>query len=196
MLLPLANLGLIVVDEEHEPGFTEKKHPKVNSKHAALLRARQYGVPIVLGSATPSVTTLHTAQEQNWQQFSLTKRFSGAFPAIKHVLLSKKQKRPHFWLSAELVAALQDTLFRGQQAIIYLNRRGYSFFAQCNDCGHIFECADCAVSLTVHMIDHVAGQERQLRCHYCDYKGPLPRTCPGCCASTQDIKHKGWGPSR
>lgn len=192
-LLPLSNLGLIVVDEEHEPGFAEKKHPKVNSKHAALLRARTYGIPILLGSATPSVATLHHARTQNWQQFSLTKRFSGAFPKIQHVLLSGKQKRPHFWFSPDLITALQDTLFREQQAIIYINRRGYSFFAQCAHCGFIFECEDCAVSLTVHMIEHVGGAERELRCHYCDFKGPLPRTCGGCSASTNDIKDKGIG---
>lgn len=192
-LLPLSNLGLIVVDEEHEPGFSEKKHPKVNSKHAALLRARTYGVPILLGSATPSVATLHHACSQNWQQFSLTKRFSGAFPKIEHVLLSGNKKRPHFWFSPELIAALQDTLFREQQAIIYLNRRGYSFFAQCTHCGYIFECQDCAVSLTVHMVEHVGGPSRELRCHYCDFKGPLPRLCGGCNASTNDIKDKGIG---
>lgn len=192
VLLPLANLGLILIDEEHEPGFVEKKHPKINSKHAALLRARQYGIPIVLGSATPSVTTLHTADEQKWQRFSLTQRFSGAFPRIQHVILAKGKKRPHFWFSNKLVTALRDTLFRRQQAIIYLNRRGYSFFAQCGDCAHIFSCENCAVSLTVHMQNRVGGPERELRCHYCDFRGPLPPFCP-CGVSTKDIKDKGIG---
>lgn len=193
VLVPLSNLGLIVVDEEHEPGFTEKKHPRVNSKHAALLRARQYGVPVLLGSATPSVATLHTARAQNWQQFALTQRFAGAFPAIEQVSLAGNKKRPHFWISKELLAKLEDTLFRGQQAIIYLNRRGYSFFAQCKECGHIFECGNCAVSLTVHHQARVGGDAQQLKCHYCDYNGSVPSCCPGCKAPTHDVKHKGIG---
>jgi len=193
VLLPLANLGLIVVDEEHDGGYEEKQHPRINSKHAALLRARHYGVPIVLGSATPSVSTLYHAEQQQWRHCYLTDRFGGAFPAMQHVILSKEKKRPHFWVSKELLTGLADTVFRGKQAIVYLNRRGYGFFLQCAECGHIFECASCAVSLTLHHDEHAGGSERMLECHYCNFRRPVPRQCSFCGKNTDESKSKGIG---
>ncbi len=193
VLLPLSNLGLIIVDEEHDGGYEEKQYPRINSKHAALLRARHYGVPIVLGSATPNSITLHHAAVQKWRHCFLTERFGGSFPAIHHVVLSKSLKRPHFWVSTELLTALSDALFRGQQAIVYLNRRGYGFFLQCVECGYAFECSACAVTLTVHHDEHAGGYERMLECHYCNVRIPLPKQCSGCGASTDAGKCKGIG---
>ncbi len=193
VLLPLKNLGLIIVDEEHDGGYEEKQHPRINSKHAALLRARHYGVPIVLGSATPSVSTLYHASQQQWRHCFLTERFGGAFPEVQHVILSKEKKRPNFWVSKELLMALADTVFRGKQAIIYLNRRGYGFFLQCVECGYIFECSSCAVSLTVHHDEHAGGVERMLECHYCNFRRPMPQSCTSCGKSTDEGKCKGIG---
>jgi primosomal protein N' (replication factor Y) len=187
ILLPHPNLGLIIVDEEHEAGYQEKKHPKVNSKEAALLRARMDTIPIVLGSATPSLSSLYNVEHRGWQFFQLKKRFAGAFPAIKTVsLLEKKQRRRSFWISKELETAIAENLSRKEQTIIFLNRRGFSFFVQCKACSFIISCANCSVSLTLH-------SNNTLTCHYCGYTVPMPNTCPSCKAPDDQLLKKGIG---
>ncbi len=190
VMLPIANLGLIIIDEEHEQGFIEKKHPKINSKEVALWRAHVYGLPIVLGSATPSLTSLSNVRQGRWKFFQIKKRFAGAFPTIQKVLLQEKdgRRRKNFWLSRELEEAINECLANRQQAIIYLNRRGYSFFVQCKNCGLVFECPHCSVSLTLH-VD--GGQ--MLRCHYCDFRKELPAVCPECQAGQKQFLKKGLG---
>ncbi|CAM6054153.1 unnamed protein product [Sphagnum tenellum] len=128
ILLPIANLGLIIIDEEHERGFEEKKHPKLNSKEIALWRAKVYGVPMLLGSATPCLSSLYNVQHNGWTMFSITKRFAGKLPAIEKVILTQdKLGRKAFWVSRQLEAAIKDRLAKKEQIIIFLNRRGYSF---------------------------------------------------------------------
>lgn len=192
ILLPIANLGLIIIDEEHEQGFTEKKHPKLNSKELALWRARDYGLPIVLGSATPSITSLASVQRHQWKFFSITQRFKGAFPMLKKVILTEQrhQQRRFFWISKQLEDAIKQCLARKEQTIIYLNRRGFSFFVQCKACGFIFQCPSCSVSLTLH-VSPATGE--RLRCHYCDYQRPLPGCCPTCKAGAKELLKKGIG---
>lgn len=183
ILLPIGNLGLIIIDEEHEVGYQEKKHPKVNTKEAALLRAQLNQIPIILGSATPSIASLHTAKNKNWDFFSLQKRFAGAFPDIKTVLIDK-EKRANFWITKELQHAIADRLAKKEQTIIFLNRRGYSFFVQCKDCSFVFECTACSVSLTLH-------NNNELTCHYCGYSQNLPQTCAPC--KSKNLIKKGIG---
>ena len=192
ILLPIANLGLIIIDEEHEQGFTEKKHPKLNSKELALWRARDYGLPILLGSATPSITSLANVQRHQWKFYSITQRFKGTFPTLHKVVLTQQnhQRRPFFWVSKQLEDALKKCLDRKEQAIIYLNRRGFSFFVQCKSCGFIFQCPSCSVSLTLHALPQ-AGQ--LLRCHYCDYHRQLPPHCTSCKAGPKELLKKGIG---
>lgn len=192
VMLPINNLGLILVDEEHEQGFIEKKHPKLNSKELAIWRARIYNIPIVLGSATPSITSLASVTRHQWKFFSITKRFNGSFPSIKKVVLTESphRKRRFFWISKQLEDAIKECLNRKEQAIIYLNRRGFSFFVQCTSCGFIFQCPSCSVSLTLH-IHHLT--EQLLRCHYCDYQRQLPSSCPACKASEKELLKKGIG---
>ncbi|HBY05839.1 MAG: Primosome assembly protein PriA [candidate division TM6 bacterium GW2011_GWE2_42_60] len=189
ILLPLENLGLIVIDEEHESGYQEKKHPKFNSKEIALMRAQKYAIPIVLGSATPSLQSLYNTHHKNWRLFSLTKRFAGAFPKVEHILLKNDDKRASFWLSKELEKAIENRLEKREQSIIFLNRRGFSFFIQCADCGHIFQCHSCSVSLTLHFSQ---TQEASLRCHYCGHQEPEPQKCPQCGPRSKLLK-KGIG---
>jgi len=213
ILLPIANLGLIIVDEEHEHGFQEKKHPKVNSKEVAIWRASLYNIPIVLGSATPSLQSLASVERNTWKFFQIKKRFAGAFPKIKKVILTGQTKRRDtFWISPELAQGVRECLARKEQAIIYLNRRGYSFFVQCKDCGFIFQCPHCSVSLTLHVItQRVKKPEKPsdpclpaeatkgegwvslLRCHYCDYNKILPSSCSGCKAPEKQFLKKGIG---
>ncbi len=184
ILLPISNLGLIIVDEEHEIGYQEKKHPKINTKEAALIRAQIAQIPILLGSATPSIATIHTARTKNWQIFSLTQRFAGRFPEIKIELLSKKEKRASFWITKALQHAIADRLAKKEQVIIFLNRRGYSFFVQCANCSFIFSCASCSVSLTLH-------NNNLLTCHYCSFSQSMATACTSC--SSSNLIKKGIG---
>jgi primosomal protein N' (replication factor Y) len=186
ILLPIKNLGCIIVDEEHDLGYQEKKHPKMNTKELALLRAHTYDIPILLGSATPSMTSLYQAKQDNWHFFQLKKRFSGAFPKIKIAHLPQQEKRSHFWISRELEHAIRDRLKKREQTIIFINRRGYSFFIRCGECGFICTCKSCSVSLTLH----ASGM---LKCHYCNFTQEQPATCPSCNASAQKFIKKGLG---
>lgn len=184
VLLPLKNLGLIIVDEEHEVGFQEKKHPRINSKEAAIMRAQEYNIPIVLGSATPSITSLYNVTHKQWKLFTIIKRFKGAFPQVKLVSLLDKKERKHFWISTELYKAIHKQLVDKKQTIIFINRRGMSFFVQCKSCSFIFECTNCSVSLTLHDGDI-------LRCHYCNYAHKQTEHCPAC--KQQEFLKKGIG---
>jgi len=186
ILLPISNLGLVIIDEEHATGFQEKKHPMINSKEAAIMRAHQYKIPILLGSATPSLASLDNVKRKGWHFFQLKKRFSGAFPKIKTVFMKEKQKRKSFWISNELEYAIKKRLEKKEQSIIFLNRRGYSFFVQCKLCSFIFTCPDCSVSLTLH-------QDNILRCHYCEYHIALPENCGDCKADQKKFLKKGIG---
>lgn len=186
VLLPIAHLGLIIVDEEHEVGFQEKRHPKVNSKEAALIRAQLAGIPILLGSATPSITTLHNAKTKGWDFFQLKKRFAGEFPKVSVVQIDGKKRRKNFWITEELEKALAQRLENNEQSILFINRRGFSFFMQCKPCGFVFSCTNCSVSLTLH-------QNGQLVCHYCGQSQGVPKVCPSCSVKNSEFIKKGIG---
>lgn len=185
ILLPIDNLGLIIVDEEHEAGYQEKQHPKIHTVQAALLRAQLYQVPIVLGSATPSISSLYNVHQRGWAFFELKKRFGGIFPEIKVVNLRSSKRRKEFWISHELETAIAQRIARGEQTIIFLNRRGVSFCLQCSACGSVSRCSSCSVSLTVH-------EQERLVCHYCGFTKKVQKTCQSCGAVDQFI-HKGIG---
>jgi primosomal protein N' (replication factor Y) len=186
ILLPIPNLGLIVVDEEHEVGYQEKKHPKINSKEAAIMRAQEARVPILLGSATPSLQTLHNVKTKKWSFFQLKKRFSGTLPTVKVVSLTENKNRKQFWISKELEHEIKDRLSKNEQTIIFINRRGFSFFVQCKQCTFIFSCHDCSVSLTLH-------EDLRLVCHYCGISQTLPTTCSECKSNADTFIKKGIG---
>jgi primosomal protein N' (replication factor Y) len=186
ILLPLPNLGVIIVDEEHETGYQEKNHPKTNSKEAAIMRAKLHNIPIVLGSATPSVSTLYNVKQRGWHFFQLKKRFAGQFPTVHVVPLTDKRQRRNFWISQQLQDAIKDRLTKKEQIILFLNRRGHSFFVQCKCCSYIFSCNNCSVSLTLH-------EDNNLRCHYCGHMRPCPPACPSCQADEKELIKKGVG---
>ena len=185
ILLPVNRLGLILIDEEHESGYQEKKHPKINSKEAAIMRAKKYNIPIVLGSATPSISTVYNISSKGYQLFELKKRFSGNFAKIEVIKLNKKEKRDSFWISKELQENIHACLEKKEQAIIFLNRRGYCFFVQCKECSFVFNCKNCSVSLTLHAND-------KLICHYCATEKILSNICPECKKANSFLK-KGLG---
>ena len=186
ILLPIANLGLIIIDEEHDVGYQEKKHPKINSKEAAIWRAKLHNIPIVLGSATPSIATLYNVKTRGWHFFQLKKRFAGNLPTIHTVLLTDKKQRKNFWISRQLQDAIKNRLAKKEQVIIFLNRRGFSFFVQCKQCSFIFTCTSCSVSLTLH-------KNNMLTCHYCGSCLQQPSYCPSCKADESNLLKKGIG---
>ncbi len=186
VLLPIPNLGVIVVDEEHEVGYQEKKHPKINSKEAAIMRAQHAHIPILLGSATPSISTLHNVKTKKWTFFQLKKRFSGILPTVHVVSLTENRNRQQFWVTKELNAAITDRLQKREQTIIFLNRRGMNFFVQCKNCTFIFSCTTCSVSLTLH-------EDERLICHYCGTSMQLPTQCPSCKVGAHNFLKKGIG---
>lgn len=186
ILLPIANLGGIIVDEEHEIGYQEKKHPKINSKEAAILRAHQNNIPIILGSGTPSITSLHHVCNKKWNYAQLTKRFAGTFPQIEIVSLTDKKERRNFWVSTKLEQAIKQQLEKKEQTIIFLNRRGYSFFVHCKQCAFVIMCDYCSVSLTLH-------EQNTLVCHYCGVQMALPTQCSACKSADDPYLKKGIG---
>jgi primosomal protein N' (replication factor Y) len=185
ILLPIANLGLILVDEEHDAGYQEKKHPKLHSRDMAILKASMYDVPIVLGSATPSLQTLFNVEKRGWKKLEMQQRFAGKFPSVQLVSMKKNKKRKNFWITDELFAAIENRLSKREQTIIFLNRRGYSFFVQCI-CGFIFSCHQCSVSLTLH-------SDQSLICHYCGHKEFVAQKCPECFVHSDEFLKKGIG---
>lgn len=173
---PVPNLGLIVVDEEHEAAYKQDSTPRYNARDVALFRARQAVAVIVMGSATPSVESFWRAKAGSYELLSLSKRVSERpLPAVQLLdLRGRKSSTIHGVLSDPLVEAISDRLSRREQAILFLNRRGFSPFLLCRDCGFSFRCPNCDVSLTYHQ------NIRMLQCHHCDYRRPVPPACPKC----------------
>lgn len=185
VLLPIANLGLIIVDEEHDHGYQEKKHPKLHSRDMAILKASMYKIPVVLGSATPSLQSLYNVKKRCWTKLHMHQRFAGKFPRVQLVSMQENKKRKNFWITDQLFQAIQERLEKREQTIIFLNRRGYSFFVQC-PCSFVFVCYQCSVSLTLH-------GDQTLNCHYCGHKQALVGRCPACNVHADQFLKKGIG---
>lgn len=189
VFLPFDNLGLIIVDEEHETSY--KQHdpaPRYHARDVAIMLAHWQQAKVLLGSATPSLETYYQAKQGRYGLVELFKRFGDAtLPRILLVdtKLEKKQKTMKAEFSSALTAALEGNMERKEQSILFQNRRGYSPYMQCEDCDWTAECANCAVSLTYHQRD------AELRCHYCGHKEAVPRLCPTC-GSTK-VRTIGFG---
>lgn len=177
LFAPLSNLGLIVMDEEHEASYKQESAPRYLSKRVAFWLAERHGCPLVLGSATPSIESFQQAEDGVLRRLDLPGR-AAAKAKLPEVFIEDlrsiyKEKRATIF-SDRLHAFLGETLGRGEQAILFLNRRAYAPFVVCRDCGHKFECPRCAVSLSFHRRD------KKLRCHHCDHQIPAPEVCPEC----------------
>ncbi|NMP22402.1 replication restart helicase PriA [Sulfobacillus harzensis] len=190
VFLPFPRLGAIVVDEEHEPSYKQEEHPRYHAREAALWRGKREGVTVVLGSATPSVETRFWAEQGAIGHLRLPERAMGrSLPAVELVDMREElQKGNRQMFSHALTTALDEVLRRGEQAILFLNRRGYSTFVLCRACGQALQCPDCAVSLTYHQRDN------RLVCHYCLKEQPLPKRCPEC--GSDKIRYFGAGTER
>lgn len=169
---PIENLGLIIVDEEHETSYKQEDGVKYNARDAALALGRTLGITVVLGSATPSVETFHNAHTGKLKMLPMRKRVEDrALPLIE--IMDMKGKKGTV-ISERLAALMEGALNDGHQALLFLNRRGFSNSLLCRDCGQTFACLNCSVTLTMHK------SRRTLKCHYCDFTIPIPDECPCC----------------
>ncbi len=175
---PLGNLGVIIVDEEHDPSFKQETGVRYNARDLALMRARSCNAVAVLGSATPSMESFRGAGQGRLSLLTMRNRATPRpLPRVEVVDLRTYKTGKEGILSAPLAAALEEALANKEQAILFLNRRGFSSFVLCKSCGHIIRCRNCSVSMTYHR----KGRERII-CHYCGYAEGLPTRCPACAA--------------
>ncbi|MGH8065624.1 MAG: primosomal protein N' [Candidatus Entotheonellia bacterium] len=174
---PLQRLGLIIVDEEHDPSYKQEEAPRYLARDVAIMRAKLCQALVVLGSATPSLESFANAQQQRYRYLQLPDRVrTKDLPEVVLVDLRREENRAGAGevLSHPLRKAITGHLARGEQTLLFLNRRGYATFVQCHDCGHICQCPRCSVALTFHIDD------RTLKCHYCQFTTSPPETCPAC----------------
>ena len=174
---PIQNLGLIVVDEEHESTYRQQESPYYNARDVAIVRAQKESATVVLGSATPSLESFHNARAGKYRLLTLPERIA-ARPMAAAAIVDMRDVfvlhgKPRVF-SDELLAAIQETYERREQSIILLNRRGYSSFIMCRSCGETIQCPNCDVTLTYHR------SERVIVCHYCNHRKPVPTLCPAC----------------
>jgi primosomal protein N' (replication factor Y) len=189
LLLPFGNLGLIIVDEEHETTYKQyDPAPRYNARDAALILGKIHGAKVVLGSATPSLESYYNALQGKYDLITLTERYGNAvLPEIRTIDMRRayQKKTVVSGFSEPLLNAIKNALERKEQVILFQNRRGFSPFVQCDDCGHVAKCKHCDVSLTYHKYNNV------LTCHYCGYSISMPPQCPAC--NGTNIKTKGLG---
>ena len=189
VLLPFQQLGLVIVDEEHETSYKQQDPaPRYHARSAAIMLAQQQDAKVVLGTATPSMESYHNAQTGKYGLVELTERYKGIeLPEIQVVDIADLQHRKMMAgpFSPLLLTKVREALGRGEQAILFQNRRGFAPMIECRQCGWVPRCQHCDVSLTLHR------QLNQLTCHYCGYTYRVPTECP-CCGST-DLRTKGYG---
>jgi primosomal protein N' (replication factor Y) len=185
---PMPRLGLIVVDEEHDPSFKQQDGMRYSARDVAVFRAHQLGIPVLLGSATPSLESWANAQGKRYQMLSLHERANpeATLPTVK--VLDTRRMVLKEGVSEPLIAAIQQRLERGEQSLVFLNRRGYAPVLACPACGWVSRCKRCAANLVLHLAD------RRLRCHHCGFENRIPKACPTC--GNQDIHPFGRGTQR
>lgn len=174
---PVKDLGLIVVDEEHESSYRQQESPYYNARDVAIVRAQKESATVVLGSATPSLESFHNARKGKYQMLTLPERIAARPMATARIVdmrnVFARHGKPKVF-SDELLEAIRETHERQEQSIILLNRRGYSSFILCRSCGETVQCPNCDVTLTYHR------SERVIVCHYCNHRAGVPRVCPSC----------------
>jgi len=188
---PVRDLGVIVVDEEHETSYKQESPPRYQARDIAVLRGRMEGAVVVLGSATPSLESHHNTQEGKYEGLHLPCRIDDrVMPLVRVVdMRIESRKRKDVAIFSEVLRqAMEKRLERGEQTILFLNRRGFSNALQCPACGHVCQCSHCSVSLTYHR------DNERLLCHICGYQSVAPQRCPAC--SDPSLKYTGYGTQR
>ena len=175
LFLPFPDLGVIIVDEEHEPAYKQESQLIYHGRDMAVVRAMLGKIPVVLSSATPSIESHVNAVNGRYTHLKLTQRYAGAkLPDITSIDLRADPPERGRWISPKLVAEMAQVLEKGQQSLLFLNRRGYAPLTLCRTCGHRFECPDCSAWLVEHRFHN------KLTCHHCGYSSPVLRVCPEC----------------
>ena len=184
---PMANLGLIIVDEEHDSSYKQEETPRYHGRDVAVMRAKFNDAVVILGSATPSLESWANAEKGRYARVEMRARVADRpLPAVELVDMRSefKETGQEQIFSRKLMEETHATLDRGEQAIILLNRRGYSFVVMCRSCGEKIECENCAISMTYHKpvsgSDAIAQPGQRLECHYCGFRRSVPKVCPNC----------------
>ena len=185
---PLPDVGLIVVDEEHDGSFKQDNELRYHARDLAVWRAKQSGCPIVLGSATPSLESWHKAQSGAYRLLQLTERAHAAAQLPQVEILNVGRLKLDNGFSPQALQLLKQNFEAGGMSLVYLNRRGFAPALFCGDCGHTFGCPNCSAKMVLHQ------RARQLRCHHCDHREPIPFKCPDC--GNQDLTAVGHGTQR
>lgn len=170
---PIKNLGLVIIDEEHDPSFKQIEGVRYSAKDAVMMRAKMHDVPVILGTATPSLETFFHAKHRRYQQLVLSKKALTNNPLMYHLIDLRRQKI-HHGLADETLVMMQKHLEKNQQVLVFINRRGYAPLMYCHDCGCGIECQRCDVHLTFHRT------QKKLICHHCGWSCSLPNQCPKC----------------
>ena len=185
---PVPDLALIVVDEEHDHSYKQDETPRYHARDVAVMRAKMNNAVVVLGSATPSLETYYNAQQGKYRLMELSERIEKRpLPEVEIIDMRaefQRTKKDHV-LSQRLVEEIAERLERGEQAMVLLNRRGYSAFVLCRECGETVQCKNCAIAMTYHK------RENRLVCHYCGFMRPAPKTCPKC--GSEYVQYLGTG---
>ena len=185
---PMDDVGLIVVDEEHDGSFKQDNELRYHARDLAVWRAKQSGCPVVLGSATPSLESWHKAQRGAYRLLQLTERAHTAAQLPQVDILNVGRLKLDNGFSPQALQLLKQNFEAGGMSLVYLNRRGFAPALFCGDCGHTFGCPNCSAKMVLHQ------RARQLRCHHCDHREPIPFKCPDC--GNQDLTAVGHGTQR
>lgn len=173
---PLKNIGIIIMDEEHSDSYKQgDKNPRYHARDIAIWRGKYHSCPVLLGSATPSLESMARARKGVYELVTLQERVNGKMlPEVEIIDMNQESKRSSYHITNTLLKNLNDCIKRGNQAILFLNRRGFSTFVTCKNCSEVIKCPNCDITLTYHK------SNKMLRCHYCGYATPLPKECPKC----------------
>jgi primosomal protein N' (replication factor Y) len=187
LFAPFQNLGLIIIDEEHESSYKQEESPRYHARDIAIFRGQYHLAPVILGSATPTLESYARAQKEVYQLISLEQRVQGRkLPAVEVIDMRKElQDGNRSMFSRALYQKIEDRIERKEQMVLFLNRRGFSTFVMCRDCGFVLQCPHCDISLTYHKIN------QNHRCHYCGYTEKTIHQCPEC--ESEHIRFFGTG---
>lgn len=184
---PFENIGIIIIDEEHETSYKQEDNPRYHARDVAIERSCFHQCPVVLGSATPSLESFARASKSVYELLDLPKRMNNqALPSVQIVDMREELREGNrSMFSRALIERLEDRLAKKEQIVLFLNKRGHSSFVMCRDCGYVVNCPNCDISLTYHRFN------QQMKCHYCGYESYVPANCPDC--NSEHIRYFGTG---
>ncbi|WP_210363771.1 primosomal protein N' [Bacillus sp. REN3] len=184
---PFENLGIIIIDEEHETSYKQEENPRYHARDVAIQRAKTYNCPVVLGSATPSLESFARAKKGRYTLLSLPRRMNNQpLPTVEIVDMREELRSGNrSMFSVKLFEKLKDRLERKEQTVLFLNKRGHSSFVMCRDCGYVMNCPHCDITLTYHRYTE------KMKCHYCGFEDQVPVICPEC--NSEHIRYFGTG---